>query len=232
MRDGFVNGLMVCRPCWDFKPTYPSPPPDRIAVPIARPENNSVSANNIYYNYLGPNLFSDPWVDPDNDVLWSAGVNSQQHVYAGFYSKKLASVISEITITGLTIGFNYQISVAVWSPATSATVLFNGVDSGLFSSITANKWTFEPVTIAAESETLVITFDAGANTMYFDNIYVQLSESRLLTNSEIIENKSPVNQDDGAVGEAINFFSFAGHDDFNSRGFGSGSTGGILIKDA
>lgn len=225
------TGLRVCRKCVDPKPIYPTQEPDRVAVPIPRPENDTI-ANDADYQYYGPNLFPDPWIDPDNNSLWSAGTNSQQHVYAEYYSKKIDATTSEITVFGLEIDSTYKVSASIWSSANSSKVYFNGVETDLFDLIGTKQWISESELYSATSTELTITFDAGTETIYIDNIYVQLEESRVLSSADIIANKAPSTVNDGVIGTTINFFSFAGHDDFNSRGFGSDSSGGIFIKGA
>ncbi len=234
-RDGWKEGLMVCDQCWDFRPTYPSPPPDQISVPVARPKQE-VTANDGYYNYtfLGANLFPDPWIDPDNDGLWSGGVDSQQHVRAAYYAKRLTSETITISVPGLTAGLTYILKISTWSPDT-ASVLINGDDSGLFTSISALEWQDDSVIFTAPTDTIVLSFVA-ANTQYYDNIYVQrwYTKEVLLPPSEVIFNPipQPITDNEGIVGLAIDFFSFDEHTDFNSNGFADlvGEGGGILVS--
>ncbi len=193
MRDGFVNGLMVCRPCWDFKPTYPSPPPDRIAVPIARPENDSVSANAITYNYttIGDNLFPDPWIASANDGLWTGGELSQEHVRYEDYSRSVTSSAS-ITVTGLTVGTDYRFMASGWVESGSLSITNNGEESGLFTRPKPNSWVDDIVYFTATSTTSVIEIST-ASIAYIDGLYIQayVSEDRSLTTAEILENTKP-----------------------------------------
>jgi len=231
MRDGFKKGLMVCRPCWDFKPTYPSPPPDRIAVPIPRPANDSVTANSVVYEYIGPEMFPDPFMLQANSALWSSGTLTQQHVVKSFYSRKLTGETTTITVSGLTPLLMYRIRISAWSTQ-SAQVLIDSVDTGLFSSLTTKIWNTETIYWQATSNSVVFSLIGSANGTYYDDIHVQEYEAeRKKPSADIINNASYTKRDYTEEGTIINFFSFSDHPDSNSTSYGTDSeSGGIYIK--
>ena len=228
VRDGYVKGLMVCRSCWDFKPTYPSPPPDRISVPIPRPDNTSVTANGTAFNTItiGLNLFPDPNILPANDGLWSAGVDSQQHAKTEYYSKKLEGVNADITVTGLEIGAEYRLRASTWTYDDSR-ILIDGVNSTIFTAPDTEQWFTDYVFFTAESESIVLTFVGSALTNWYDDIHVQkyTVEETILSIADILENKpnNDVTIDNTVEGTVIQFFSFFEDNDFNAVGFDDGT---------
>ncbi len=225
-RDGFIPSLMVCAGCWDFKPTFPSPGPDRIAVPIPRPEQET-AANGIGYDETtyGLNLFPDQSVLPSNDSFWSAGINSQIHVKSEYYSKKLVGVNSNVTVTGLEVGKTYRLKASTWTPDSSS-ILIDSIDSLIFSSLVVDKWVEDFIFFVANTDSMVLTFVGSALTNWYDDIYVQKQTvvSQILTPSQIILNtpNNDVVNDPAIPGNTIYFFAFDDDTDFNSTGLDDG----------
>lgn len=232
-RDGWKPGLMVCGSCWDFKPTYPAPPPERISVPVARPVNTNIAANGTTFNTItiGLNLFPDPNILPENNSLWSAGVNSQQHAKTEYYSKKLDGVNADITVSGLEIGAEYRLRASTWTYDDSR-ILIDGVNSTIFTAPDTKKWYTDYVFFTAESETIVLTFIGSPLTNWYDDIHVQkyTVEETYLDISDVIANKpnSDITIDNTVEGAVIQFFAFNEDSDFNASGFDNGTFVDIL----
>jgi hypothetical protein len=231
------SGLWVCRECYDTEPVYPQTRPDRIAVYKARPRQETI-AKRQYYNHITifQNIFPDPFISPTNDGLWSGGINSEQHVKAEYYSKKLDNVNVDITVSGFEIGQIYRIRCSTWTPDT-ASIQIDGEDIGIFTVPATQMWITESVYHTAISESAVFTFVGSANTNYYDDIHVQKYETVeiFISASDIIENKSisDVTTDYTVEGAVIDFFSFYEDDDFNASGFGTEDdpdTGGGFVS--
>lgn len=223
------TGLRVCRQCWDFEPTYPTGPTDKISVPIPRPEQESTlyGNQNTTDNY-GINLFPDPFISPLNDGLWSSGTTSQQHVYAEYFSKKLNNESSNISVSGLTVGQVYRLKASVWAYDTIR-ILIDGSNTGLFlESLPLEQWSEDSVYFTAIAENITFTVENTKTTdAWFDNIYIQAytQVKTLLTPAEQIENKKPktITVDLGAQPDIYEFFTLDEDGDFNSVGLDEGT---------
>lgn len=222
------TGLRVCRGCLDKTPTYPTPPPDKISVPNPRPEQESIAYGNTNTTQqFGANLFPDPFIDPSNDGLWSAGTTSQMHVESEFFSKKLNNQSTEITVSGLTTGSTYRFKVSVWTPDT-INILVDGVQSGLFvESLELEKWNTDTSYFIATATTAVLSFESLLHQAWFDSIYIQefLEIETYLTPSEQVDNVKPktITEDLSAQPDIYDFFAFDDDTDFNSTGLDDGT---------
>lgn len=226
-RDGWKLGLMVCEECWDFKPTYPAPPPDRIAVPIARPKQET-TASGISFNTItiGFNLFPDPDILPVNDGLWSTGTDSQLHAKTEYYSKKLDGVDSDIAVSGLKVGETYRLTCSTWTPDT-ARILIDGVNSTLFTDPEIEMWYTDTIYFIAEATSIVLSFLGSMSINFYDDIHVQKYDSHetIMSPADIIANKIPKDDitDNTIIGVVIEFFAFDGGSDFNDTGLDDGT---------
>lgn len=228
------TGLRVCRDCLDKTPVYPMPKAEKMSVPYPRPEQESIAYGNTNTTQeYGVNIFPDPFIDPINDGLWSSGTTSQQHVYSEYFSKKLNSETSNVSVAGLTIGQVYRIKVRAWT-SDVIRVLIDGENTGLYlETLEIDKWFEDSVFFTAIAENITVSFEnTKATDTWFDSIYIQEFNEILtyLTPSEQIENKKPktITVDLSAQPTLYTFFTFDDDDDFNSTGFDDGIMVDIL----